>query len=130
MDIDEAQNHVLRETRIDLDLWLEEWKALAANCEDVYKSTEDLTLSLLSLRIQHSWALINAHLKALKNTGVENIAIMTPTQRNIMTMAKEEATRHLHLIVEATSLPSTPGDSPGGNSNSAYARQQCLSLWV
>ncbi|OCL09622.1 hypothetical protein AOQ84DRAFT_403939 [Glonium stellatum] len=112
VDIEAELGVVIRDTRIDLDLWLDEWTSIIRNHGADYSSLKESSLALLNLRIQHAWALITLHLKAVSNTGIENIAAMTEFQKQIVYSAKEEAVRHLQLLLEASSLPPTPQGSP------------------
>ncbi|PVH98088.1 hypothetical protein DM02DRAFT_673627 [Periconia macrospinosa] len=97
-------------TAVELALWLEEWSEIISLGTQSYKRE----FALLNLRIQYNWALITLHLKALSDSGIESIAIMTDFQRDMVRIAKEAAARHLHHLLETprTSSSSLESDSP------------------
>jgi hypothetical protein len=97
----------ISEFTIELGLWLQEWSIIAA----AEPLSHDRSLALLNLQIQHEWALITLHLKAVSASGIENIAIMTEFQRDMVRKAKEAAERHLQHLLEASTTPASP-ESP------------------
>ncbi|EON67686.1 hypothetical protein W97_06829 [Coniosporium apollinis CBS 100218] len=101
---------VIRGARIDLDLWLEEWNSIIQ--KHSHEADSDTNVTLLNLQIQHEWALITLHLKAISMMGVENLALMTDKQRNIILAAKEAAERHLELLLHASSANEGDFSSP------------------
>ncbi|KAJ4985515.1 hypothetical protein SVAN01_08986 [Stagonosporopsis vannaccii] len=92
------------DTTTELSLWLNEWTKVAAD-EPVPYQRE---LALLNLHIQYDWALITLHLKAVSASGIENIAIMTSFQKEMIQKAKEASTRHLRHLLEVSTSPSSP----------------------
>lgn len=94
----------VHDTTIELALWLEEWIAIISTKPDLYHAS----VALSNIRIQYEWALITLHLKALSDSGIENIAIMNDFQRGMVYTAKEAAVRHLHHILHASSSPRLP----------------------
>ncbi|KAF1960866.1 C6 zinc finger domain-containing protein [Byssothecium circinans] len=96
-------------TAVELALWLEEWVSIIGSLMDEHERE----LALLNLRIQYNWALITLHLKALSETGIDNITIMTGFQREMVRIAKEAAIAHLHHLLERpSSLPPDIMESP------------------
>lgn len=89
------------DTSVELALWLEEWTVIISS-EAAYEQS----LALLNISIQYEWALITLHLKALSDSGIENIAIMNEFQRDMVRTAKEAAVRHLRHLLRASSSPS------------------------
>lgn len=108
LDIEEEINSTVRDACVDLDLWLNEWIAIVRDRSYEYPSRKDCSTAVLNLRIQHSWALITLHLKAVSYIGTENIAAMTGFQRDMVCAAKESAVRHLDLLLKASSSPPSP----------------------
>ncbi|KAJ5122625.1 hypothetical protein N7526_009562 [Penicillium atrosanguineum] len=53
---------------------------------------------LVALRVQKCWAEMMLNCKALRTMGVENVAAMSSTERNILLAAKASARRHLRII--------------------------------
>lgn len=88
---------------LDLDLWLSDWRALL----EKHVSPGELDVFALNVRIQHAWATLALQLKALAASGIDNIALMTDSQRLIATAAKEAAQDHLNLLL--TSVPPING---------------------
>ncbi|KAH7051192.1 hypothetical protein B0J12DRAFT_572670 [Macrophomina phaseolina] len=106
-----AEHHIttmLRNARLDLSLWLGDWTALSQSALANSSSTStcvpttanEHALNILNLRIQHQWALMNAHLKALSALGItSNIAILSDRQRAILLGAKSAAETHMRLLL-------------------------------
>ncbi|KAF2478382.1 uncharacterized protein BDR25DRAFT_338940 [Lindgomyces ingoldianus] len=101
----------VRTTNLELALWLDEWTGIISNDPLPYEKS----LALLNLHIQYEWALITLHLKALSDSGVENLAIMNDFQRDMVCTAKDAAVRHLKNLLRASSSPSSPIISPNDN---------------
>lgn len=95
-DGDDATDSAVRSAILDLDLWLSEWEAIVLS--DTALNSEH-TVMCLNLRIQHTWAVLTLHLRALTASGIENIALMTDSQRDIAVAAKTAAERHLQLLL-------------------------------
>ena len=91
-----SADDTVRGAMLDLDLWLSEWQSIVSN--DASLGSERIVMSL-NLRIQHAWAILTLHLRALTASGIENIALMTDNQRNIALSAKEAAEQHLRLLL-------------------------------
>ncbi|KAF2733373.1 C6 zinc finger domain-containing protein, partial [Polyplosphaeria fusca] len=98
----------VNDSRIELRLWLEEWTAIISADTVAHQRS----FALLNLHIQYEWAWTTLHLKALSDFGIENIAIMADFQRDMVRTAKEAASRHLQLLLEASSSPASPTASP------------------
>ncbi|KAH7117548.1 hypothetical protein B0J11DRAFT_467904 [Dendryphion nanum] len=98
----------INDTTLELSLWIEEWMNIVSRGSTPHQQS----LALLNLHIQHEWALITLHLKAVSAAGIENIAIMTEFQRDMVLKSKEAAERHLHHLLEASTSPSSPLQSP------------------
>lgn len=92
------------DTTTELTLWLSEWTTVVSRGPVDHKRE----LALLNLHIQYDWALITLHLKAVSASGIENIAIMTDFQKEMIRRAKEASTRHLRHLLEASTSPSSP----------------------
>jgi hypothetical protein len=97
----------VHDTTTELSLWLNEWCKVVSN-EQVLHVRE---LALLNLHIQYDWALITLHLKAVSASGIENIAIMTDFQKDMIQRAKEASTRHLNHLLEVSTSPTSPSGS-------------------
>ena len=94
----------VRETVIELSLWLEEWSHLIESHTDAAARPR----AQLNLRIQYEWALITLYLKALSMFG--NL-LMTDFQREMVRSAKEAAVRHLQHLLDTTPETRQPEDT-------------------
>lgn len=97
----------VHDTTIELSLWLNEWTDVISS-EPFDHQRE---LALLNLNIQYDWALITLHLKAVSASGIENIAIMTEFQKEMIQRAKQASTRHLRHLLEVSISPTSPSGS-------------------
>ncbi|KAF1976265.1 hypothetical protein BU23DRAFT_578644 [Bimuria novae-zelandiae CBS 107.79] len=95
----------VRDTAIELSLWLEEWSAIVSAETEM----SDRPRAITNLRIQYEWALITLYLKALNIYG--NL-LMTDFQREMVRSAKEAAVRHLQHLLDTPSTPSSPEALP------------------
>ena len=86
----------VHEMKIDLDLWFDDWLRII---EGSKSAQEERPFLLIALRVQKCWAEMMLNCKALRAMGVENVAAMSSTERNILLTAKSSAHRHLRLIM-------------------------------
>lgn len=91
--IESTVESIVQGATIDLDLWLEEWRILTGSQSHLLNDN-DISVTLLNLQIQHAWALMMLHLRALSTTGIENIAAMTESQQALIQAAKDVGERH------------------------------------
>lgn len=84
-DRDDKISQIVQGTAVDLTLWMTEWQDLVIRyCRDA----AECSVMQLNIRIQHVWALVALHLRALAASGIENVAIMTEKQCNLALAAK------------------------------------------
>lgn len=110
---EEATSIAIRGAILDLDLWLSEWQGVVLGDSTI--SSEHDVVSL-NLRIQHAWAVLALYLRALTASGIDNIALMTESQRHIAFDAKTAAEQHLQLLLTATK------DRPGASGTTFLGR--------
>ena len=110
---------IVSDTTIELGLWIEEWAGIVSTDAAAHQRSS----ALINLHIQYEWAIITLHLKALSDSGIENIALMNEFQRDMVRTAKEAAVRHLQYIVQASTPPS-PAASEDGDAPSQGLSQQ------
>ncbi|RAH82100.1 C6 zinc finger domain protein [Aspergillus japonicus CBS 114.51] len=91
----EAIAEFVHEAKVDLDLWFDDWQRIIVNSPP---AQEERPFLLAALSVQHCWAELILHCKALRSMGVENVAAITPLERNILHLAKSAARQHLRLI--------------------------------
>lgn len=87
---------VLDDTTIELSLWHTDWAHLVSTDP----SPHQRAVAAQNLHIQHQWALMTLHLKAIVTTGIDNIAIMTEFQQDSVRKAKDAAAQHLQHVLE------------------------------
>lgn len=118
-EIERNLSAIITGTQVDLDLWLQEWETIIQSSSATSASEEEeKSLNLISLHVQHRWAILTLHLKSLSASGIENIAAMTPAQCQILRAAKAAAEAHLTLLssprlsgISNPHLPQTPNSS-------------------
>ncbi|KIM93968.1 hypothetical protein OIDMADRAFT_207874 [Oidiodendron maius Zn] len=93
---DEEMSEIVQQTRIDLSVWLNDWTNLVDS--NVYNE-EDRASLRINLRIQRDWAEMTMLCKGLQGMGIENVAIMSDPQRNLIHLARASAQRHLSTII-------------------------------
>lgn len=114
---DEARlRNVIDDTRVELSLWLDEWTAIVSSEPSAYTRS----IALQNFHIQHQWALMTLHLKAIATTGIENIALMTDFQQDSVRKAKEAAAEHLRHILDNSVDPYSSPNQPEQMQASAY----------
>lgn len=87
---------VLDDTTVELSLWHADWATMMS----ADPLPHQRAIAVQNLQIQHQWALMTLHLKAIAATGIENIAIMTAFQQDSVRKAKEAAALHLQHVLE------------------------------
>ncbi|CAI6033450.1 hypothetical protein V2G26_001407 [Clonostachys chloroleuca] len=91
---DEDLMDVIRDAKIDIDVWFNDWMRI------VERSHSNKRWLALHLRVQRCWADTMAFCRAVRVSGVENVDAMSPTQRNILLMAKDSLNQHLSIMIE------------------------------
>ncbi|PYI25734.1 C6 zinc finger domain protein [Aspergillus indologenus CBS 114.80] len=91
----EAIAEFVHEAKVDLDLWFDDWQRIIVSFP---AAQEERPFLLAALSVQHCWAELILHCKALRSMGVENVAAITPLELNILSLAKSAARQHLRLI--------------------------------
>jgi hypothetical protein len=104
------------EACVELSLWLDEWTNIAST----EPAPHERAFAIQNLRIQQEWAMMALFLRALDSSGIENIAIMTDFQRDLIRKAKEAASRHLHYMLQSSSTPNSSPASHASTSASTY----------
>ncbi|KAJ5679073.1 transcriptional regulator family: Fungal Specific TF [Penicillium macrosclerotiorum] len=91
-----AISDFVHEMKIDIDLWFDDWLRIIEGC---IAAQQEKPFLLVALRVQKCWAEMMLNCKALRAMGVENVATMSNTEREILLTAKASARRHLRLII-------------------------------
>ncbi|KAK5089218.1 hypothetical protein LTR05_003444 [Lithohypha guttulata] len=86
----------VQDARVDLDVWSQDWLRIM---ESSPLSGSELPLLVTNLMVQKHWADAMAALRAIRATGIHNIDIMSPEQKEVLRMAKEALQEHLDILV-------------------------------
>lgn len=84
---------LVQDSKIDIDLWHSDWERILQQMASVPQWI------MVNLRVQKCWATTMALCRAVRTAGVENVDFMSPTQRSILSMAKESLRLHLQTII-------------------------------
>jgi len=104
----------VRGTIIDLDLWAGEWNGLMTS-QNIYYDAAQNHNRALNMQIQHAWALMTWHLRALSPSGIHNIAVITDSQQTLIYAAKVAAERNLQLMLTRTPSPTNQRNNQAPN---------------
>ena len=91
---DEGIMAVVRDAKIDVEVWFDDWIRIFT------KSPTDALSLGPNLCVQRCWADSMALCRAVRASGVENVDAMSPTQRQVLLMAKDALRQHLAIILE------------------------------
>ncbi|KAH7370946.1 C6 zinc finger domain protein [Rhexocercosporidium sp. MPI-PUGE-AT-0058] len=98
---DEEMSEIVQETRVDLSVWLSDWTNLVES--NINKEEDKATLEI-NLKIQRDWSEMTMLCQGLQGMGIENVAIMSDSQQNLIHQAKISAQRHLSIILSNPEL--------------------------
>ncbi|KAJ6781456.1 hypothetical protein PWT90_05215 [Aphanocladium album] len=84
---------LVRDSKIDIELWHADWERILQQKAGVPQWIA------INLRVQKCWATTMALCRAVRTAGVENVDLMSPAQRSILSMAKESLRLHLQTII-------------------------------
>ncbi|KAM0541011.1 hypothetical protein ACHAPJ_013411 [Fusarium lateritium] len=93
LDDGEIMN-LVRDAKLDIDVWFNDWIRISE------KHHQDMPWFAPNLSVQRCWADNMALCRAVRASGVENVNVMSPTQRNILLMAKDSLIQHLDIIIK------------------------------
>ncbi|OAQ75746.1 C6 zinc finger domain-containingprotein [Purpureocillium lilacinum] len=96
---DQAIMDDVRDAIIDLDVWFADW----ARIYDASGDPQAPWLKL-NLQVQRCWGVTMALCRAVRTTGVEDVSLMTTTQKDLLRMARDALRQHLDIIVEEPRL--------------------------
>jgi len=98
---DEEMDEIVQETRVDLSVWLSDWTNLVES--HIEKEEEKASLEI-NLKIQRDWSEMTMLCQGLQGMGIDNVAIMSDSQQNLIRLAKVSAQRHLSIILSNPEL--------------------------
>ncbi|KAJ9662047.1 hypothetical protein H2198_001589 [Neophaeococcomyces mojaviensis] len=86
----------VQHARVDIDIWYSDWKRIMVSST---LSGFELPSLLINLTVQRHWADAVAMCRAIRATGVQNIDLMSPDEKQILVMAKTSLQHHLEVIL-------------------------------
>lgn len=94
---EEAVLDELRDARIDIDVWFNDWHSLMQSSP---VAAIERPMLLVNLKVQRYWCEAMVYFRGLKCLGIDNIDAMSPAGRHILTMAKTALKAHLATTLE------------------------------
>ncbi|KAI9154839.1 hypothetical protein HJFPF1_07398 [Paramyrothecium foliicola] len=85
---------VVRDAKIDLEIWFSDWTRI------VDRRKPQLPWLHPNLQVQKCWGETMVLCRVLRAAGVENVDVMSPTQRSVLAMTKEALQRHLDILLQ------------------------------
>ncbi|KAK2608867.1 hypothetical protein QQS21_002580 [Conoideocrella luteorostrata] len=83
---------IVSDAMIDINVWFDDWRR-------IFNPNDPHTPWLaLNMQVQRCWGVTMALCRAIRTTGVENVDIMSPTQKQMLTMAQDALRQHLDII--------------------------------
>ncbi|KAL7933889.1 hypothetical protein V8C35DRAFT_302679 [Trichoderma chlorosporum] len=95
---DEEMMDVVREARIDISIWFDDWAHIFE------KHRAQAPWLSVNLRVQKCWSENMALCRVLRAAGVENVDFMSPAQKSVVVMAKDVLEEHLDIMIEEPRL--------------------------
>ena len=87
----------VRDAKIDLDLWYNDWRSAIESSP--IAGTERSSL-IINLTVQRYWSEAMAFFRAIKCLGTDNVDAMTPSGRSLLQMAKNALKKHLAVTID------------------------------
>jgi hypothetical protein len=87
---------ILHDVQVDIDVWYNDWK----NIMQAAGPTTETPVLLVNLEVQKCWSQTVALCRAIRALGKDNVAGMSPAQRDLLLMAKDSLQRHLRIILD------------------------------
>lgn len=92
---DEEIMSIVRDAQIDLDIWHSDWESIMKR-----SVTTETPVLLLNLEVQKYWSQTVVACRAVRAIGNDNIAEMSFSQRQLLSMAKSALKKHLRIILD------------------------------
>ncbi|KAF4334952.1 hypothetical protein FBEOM_11209 [Fusarium beomiforme] len=91
---DEEILDLVKDAKLDIDVWYQDWIRLSQ------PHHESMPWFVPNLSVQRCWADNMALCRAVRAAGVENVNVMSPIQKNILSMTKASLQQHLDIIIQ------------------------------
>lgn len=86
---------VVRDAQVDFSIWYQDWQQIMTKSQ-----TAETPVLLFNLEVQWLWSIAMVLCNSVRAMGNDNIASMSPTQQEILLMAKDALKKHLQIILE------------------------------
>ncbi|KAF5562343.1 hypothetical protein FNAPI_3239 [Fusarium napiforme] len=91
---DEEIIDLVKDAKLDIDVWFQDWIRISQPHHD------SMPWFVPNLSVQRCWADNMALCRAVRAAGVENVNVMSPIQKNILSMTKASLQQHLDIIIQ------------------------------
>ncbi|QUC22818.1 uncharacterized protein UV8b_07059 [Ustilaginoidea virens] len=89
---------IVSDAIIDINIWFDDWKRI---CDPRNPHTPWL---MLNMQVQRCWGVTMALCRAIRITGVENVDVMSPTQKQMLGMTRAALAEHLDIVTSEPRL--------------------------
>lgn len=94
---EDGRVEIVSDARIDLDVWYTDWIRIH---DDRFHDGSNTSWMRINLQIQRCWSECMALCRVVRSSGVEDVSAMSPSQKHILSMAKNALMQHFVLILE------------------------------
>ncbi|KAF5670718.1 hypothetical protein FCIRC_8884 [Fusarium circinatum] len=91
---DEEILDLVKDAKLDIDVWFQDWIRISQ------PHHESMPWFVPNLSVQRCWADNMALCRAVRAAGVENVNVMSPIQKGILSMTKASLQQHLDIIIQ------------------------------
>ncbi|KAF5708150.1 hypothetical protein FMUND_10727 [Fusarium mundagurra] len=91
---DEEILDLVKDAKLDIDVWFQDWIRISQ------PHHESMPWFVPNLSVQRCWADNMALCRAVRAAGVENVNVMSPIQKNILSMTKASLQQHLDIVIQ------------------------------
>ncbi|KAF5666090.1 hypothetical protein FHETE_6391 [Fusarium heterosporum] len=95
---DEEIMDLVRDAKLDIDVWFNDWMRISQ------PHHQDMPWFVPNLSVQRCWADNMTLCRAVRAAGVENVNVMSPMQKTILSMTKASLKQHLDIIIQEPRL--------------------------
>ncbi|CZR49416.1 uncharacterized protein FPRO_08843 [Fusarium proliferatum ET1] len=91
---DEEILDLVKDAKLDIDVWFQDWIRISQ------PHHESMPWFVPNLSVQRCWADNMALCRAVRAAGVENVNVMSPIQKNMLSMTRASLQQHLDIIIQ------------------------------
>jgi hypothetical protein len=89
---------IVSDAMVDINVWYDDWSRIF-DPNDAHSPW-----LILNMQVQRCWGVTMALCRAIRTTGVENVDIMSPAQKQMLAMAQDALWQHLDIITREPRL--------------------------